>query len=491
MQAAYGVLTSGRAIDILIGAAGTGKTRVVAAIAGAWCQAGAGRVIGLTTSTNASHVLAAEGLTESHNFARFLGRLKDSDQTLGHLPVARGDLLVVDEASMVSTEDLAAVEEIATRRGAKILLTGDPAQLSAPQAGGVMRLLADEHGYYQLATVQRFEQDWERDASLRLRAGDADALADYDQRGRILDGTREQITETAYQRWLADHLSGTPSLLLVTTNAQAAELARRARDELAALGMVATDNLIELRDGNLAGAGDLIVARQNDRIVAGEPGRPLANRDVLRIDGWEEIGEARVALVRRMTGRHRRTGNITWSETFELPEDVHRAARRPGICRERPHRGRPDGRHRAPGRGRNGQPRVVLRRHEPRPRTQHRLRHHRTRPRRRPHSPASARTRHRGPRRRPRLAAALAPPRRPGGRPGPGTGPADRHRNDAPRTRPGRQPGHPRPDLGRRDPHPRHAPLRGCPPLAAARPALGAIPAGPRTRHAHPAAAHR
>ena len=30
VQAAYGVLTSGRAIDILVGAAGTGKTRVVA-----------------------------------------------------------------------------------------------------------------------------------------------------------------------------------------------------------------------------------------------------------------------------------------------------------------------------------------------------------------------------------------------------------------------------------------------------------------------------
>ena len=269
VQAAYGVLTSGRAIDILVGAAGTGKTRVVAAIAEAWHEAGAGRVIGLTTSTNASHVLAAEGLTESHNFARFLGRIKDSDQTRGHMPVRRGDLLVVDEASMVSTEDLAAVEEIATRRGAKILLTGDTQQLSAPQAGGVMRLLADEHGYYQLSTVQRFEQAWEREASLRLRAGDAGALAEYDQRGRILDGTREQMTETAYQRWLADHLSGKSSLLLVTTNAQAAELSRRARDELAMLGLVATDDLIELRDGNVAGVGDLIVARQNDRILAG------------------------------------------------------------------------------------------------------------------------------------------------------------------------------------------------------------------------------
>ncbi len=319
-QAAYGVLTSGRAIDILVGPAGTGKTRTVARLARAWREAGAGRVIGLTTATNAAHILAAEGLGDSHSLADFLGRIEGSDRTRGHLLVTPGDLLVVDEASMVSTADLAAVEDIATRCGAKILLTGDTGQLSAPEAGGAMRLLAGEHGYYQLHAVQRFDQEWERAASLRLRAGDADVLAEYDQRGRILDGTREQMTDAACRRWLADHLSGRESLLLVTTNDQAAELARRARDELAALGLVATDDLAELADGNVAGAGDLIVARQNVRIEAGEPGRMLANRDVLRIDGWNEAGEERAARVRRIVGRTL-LGVAQWSAPFELPED--------------------------------------------------------------------------------------------------------------------------------------------------------------------------
>jgi flagellar biosynthesis GTPase FlhF len=39
-QAVYGILTSGRAIDILVGPAGTGKTRTVAMLAGIWRQAG-------------------------------------------------------------------------------------------------------------------------------------------------------------------------------------------------------------------------------------------------------------------------------------------------------------------------------------------------------------------------------------------------------------------------------------------------------------------
>ena len=327
-QAAYGVLTSGRAIDILVGPAGTGKTRTVARLARAWRDAGVGRVIGLTTSTNAAHILAAEGLGDSHSLADFLGRIEGSDRTRGHLPVTPGDLLVVDEASMVSTADLAAVEDIVTRWGAKILLTGDTGQLSAPEAGGAMRLLAEEHGFYQLHAVQRFEQEWERAASLRLRAGDVGVLAEYDQRGRILEGTREQMTEAAYRRWLADHLSGRESLLLATTNNQAAELARRARDELAALGLVATENLAGLADGNEAGAGDLIVARQNVRIVAGEPGRMLANRDVLRIDGWngqerdESLGSAASS---GGAGRARRCGPRHSSCLSSTLGDMHRA----------------------------------------------------------------------------------------------------------------------------------------------------------------------
>lgn len=319
-QAAYGILTSGRAIDVLVGAAGTGKTRVVATLARIWLDAGAGRVIGLATSTNAARVLAAEGVPETRNLADFLGRLPGTDRTRGHLRVRPGDLLIVDEASMVPTADLAEVEAIATRAGAKILLTGDTAQLSAPGAGGAMRLLADEHGYYQLRSVQRFDQDWERRASLRLREGDREVVAEYDQRGRILDGTREEMAAAACRRWLGDHLSGADTLLLATTNVQAADLARRARDELAALGLVARDDLAELHDGNVAGPGDLIVARQNARVMAGQRGRRLTNRDVLRIELWDEIGEERFAVVRRRLGRDRRTGLVRWSGHFELPE---------------------------------------------------------------------------------------------------------------------------------------------------------------------------
>ena len=48
-----------------------------------------------------------------------------------------------------------------------------------------MLLLADRLGYVQLAEPVRFTAAWERGASLRLRSGDATALDEYDQHGRI------------------------------------------------------------------------------------------------------------------------------------------------------------------------------------------------------------------------------------------------------------------------------------------------------------------
>jgi hypothetical protein len=65
------------------------------------------------------------------------------------------------------------------------VLAGDQEQLAAVEGGGAMMLLADRLGYVQLAEPVRFTAAWERAASLRLRQGDATALDEYDQHGRI------------------------------------------------------------------------------------------------------------------------------------------------------------------------------------------------------------------------------------------------------------------------------------------------------------------
>jgi hypothetical protein len=104
--AALGLLTSQRAVSVLVAPAGTGKTYTMAQFAQVWTEQTGARVIGLTMSENAARVMAGEGMTEAHNIARFFARRQ---------PVYEGDVLVVDEASQISTSD---------RPGLRTWLTG-------------------------------------------------------------------------------------------------------------------------------------------------------------------------------------------------------------------------------------------------------------------------------------------------------------------------------------------------------------------------------
>ena len=98
------------------------------------------------------------------------------------------DVLVMDEASQVATTDLAAMLAVVRAGGARVVLTGDTAQLGAVEAGGMMRLIAEDLGHWELAEVRRFDAEWERLASLQLRQGARAALRAYDARGRIRGG---------------------------------------------------------------------------------------------------------------------------------------------------------------------------------------------------------------------------------------------------------------------------------------------------------------
>ena len=317
--AAYVVLTSSRRAEVMAGPAGSGKTRAIAELARIWRDAGMGEVIGLTTSQTARNVLAEAGLARAYNTAQFLGHLRGRREARGPLPVSRGSLLVLDEASMMSLPDMAAILALARDQDCKVVVTGDHEQLAAVEGAGAMMLLARRQGYVQLAEPQRFTHAWERDATLRLRAGDVTVLAEYEQHGRLRGGTAEQATEQAYRAWLADYLDGKDALLMARTDDQVRELSRRARDDLIRYGVVSADPPIRLAQGEQASTGDLVMARRNTRAVqAGNPSRDLANRDILQITSITP-GSPR-AEVRRLSGHDPDTGQARWSEAFQVPK---------------------------------------------------------------------------------------------------------------------------------------------------------------------------
>ncbi|MFF0341775.1 ATP-dependent RecD-like DNA helicase [Kribbella sp. NPDC004875] len=151
--------------------------------------------------------------------------------------------------------------------GAKLLLVGDDAQLSAADTGGAFRLIAKDTEAAELTDVWRFTNPWERDASLALRAGNRAAIDAYDDHDRLTAGSSDQMEDAAYKAWLADTNTGKASLLIAADNMTVARLNARARLDRIITGEVEPDG-IELHNGNHVGLGDHIVTRLNNRRLA-------------------------------------------------------------------------------------------------------------------------------------------------------------------------------------------------------------------------------
>ncbi len=309
-EAVVTLLTTDAMTVPLNAAAGSGKSHTMAVFARLWTQFTGGRVIGLTTSTNAAEVLANEGLAESYNIAQFLGKVEGSDKLRHPVRVNEGDVLVLDEATQASTVDVALVQQAARHAGARMHPVGDTEQLGSVEAGGIFALLATDLPGARLEEIRRFAQPWQAEASQRLRKGDIAALAAYQRRGRIRGADHEAVFDKAAQAYLADLLRGRDVLLLAGSSAEAADLSRRVQAQLAQAGRVG-EGVFDLADGNMAGVGDLVRARHNERIDAG--GRRLTNRDTLLVMSADQ-GSGH-AWVRRRTADPAEP----WSRPFRIP----------------------------------------------------------------------------------------------------------------------------------------------------------------------------
>jgi AAA domain len=115
-----------------------------------------------------------------------------------------------------------------------------------------MSLLAQRLGHARLAEPVRFRNQWEQQASLRLRSGDTAVLAEYDQRGRIVGGDPERMMDAAAAAYVALTAAGTDTLLMAADHALRRELNRRIREDLITLGIVSDGPAVTIAGGTRA-----------------------------------------------------------------------------------------------------------------------------------------------------------------------------------------------------------------------------------------------
>ncbi len=263
------LLTSPATIDVVAGPAGTGKTALLRAAKNGWDDSGTPVVGCALAAVTARRLEAATGIPAS-SITRLLGDLTDPDRPESR-GLARGTVVVVDEASMVGTRDMATLARHVHDAGGKLVLVGDPAQLPEIEAGGVFAALAERAEH--LTDNRRQAHAWERQALHDLRAGNVTAAIDaYLSHDRITIARTAQEARADLVRSYLTHRSiidGDPydTVALASTRRDVDALNTEIRAALQREGRLGPDiATVHRRDQDVRhyATGDLVVITAND-----------------------------------------------------------------------------------------------------------------------------------------------------------------------------------------------------------------------------------
>ena len=236
----------------VVGYAGTGKSRLLGAAREAW-EASGHRVLGATLSGIAAENLEASSGIESRTFAS-----RSYYWMQGRELLTSKDILVVDEAGMLGTRQLAEVVEEVKKQGAKVALVGDPQeQLQAIEAGAAFRGIIENTSKAQLTEIWRQKVGWQKEATVQFSTRQtATALAKYAAHDCVHEfATQSQAKQAVVDAWndaRINHPEKTQIILAYTRN-DVKELNTAARSLRQSLGELGRDYLIRTREerGNL------------------------------------------------------------------------------------------------------------------------------------------------------------------------------------------------------------------------------------------------
>ena len=302
------LVTSGQRIQAGVGPAGTGKTTALEAAIACWHAAGY-EVIGAAVGGTQTVVLGEETGVEARTVASVLARVRHlgTDATLGPHTV-----LLVDEASLLSTSDAAALVGAIRSSGATLRLVGDPAQHGAVAAGGFFRWIVEHHAGPQHRDGEQAEEGGGTErradecpalvvnrrqaapelAEVRLALAEyregkiTEALTRLERDGRITEaGSVEDAYDLLACAWYAEVLrrredpSRAASPMTAQRNFDRRELNARARALLKADGTLVGPELV------VNGIGFQV----NDEVIARIPDRELRAPGA-RHDAWVRNG---------------------------------------------------------------------------------------------------------------------------------------------------------------------------------------------------------
>ncbi len=253
---ARALVEGGDGVSVLIAPAGTGKGFTLGVAQAAWSAADV-QVLGAAVAARAAAELRTGAGIPSMTIASLIGQLDDGKA------LARRSVLVIDEAGMVGTRQLARLVEHASSRGAKVVLVGDPRQLPEIDAGGVLGALAQHVPVLTLSENRRQSEPWERAALNQFRSGSVEkALDAFEIHGRIERvATLADVRARIVDAWASARIDGEEPIMLAARREDVRALNKLARATMAER----LDGPTLVVDGEPFQAGDHVMTLRNNR----------------------------------------------------------------------------------------------------------------------------------------------------------------------------------------------------------------------------------
>lgn len=248
----------------VIGYAGTGKSTMLSVAREAWEQADY-RVQGAALSGIAAENLENGSGIASRTLASFEHRGVEGRDRLGPR-----DVLVIDEAGMIGSRQMERVISEAEKRGAKVVLVGDPEQLQAIEAGAAFRALAERHGAMEITEVRRQREGWQQLATRELATGRTEQAIDaYAEHDAIhVSDMRIDARAALIERWNRDREASPADsrIILAHTNDEVRALNVAARQRMRQAGALGSEVTVQAERGERQFApGDRIMFLRNER----------------------------------------------------------------------------------------------------------------------------------------------------------------------------------------------------------------------------------
>jgi conjugative relaxase-like TrwC/TraI family protein len=274
------LLGGGEGIIVVVGEAGTGKTYALTAAAEGWVASGVEMRVAAPT-WRAANVLRSEGL-DATSVASLLGEF-DRAARRGEAALGHRSVLVVDEAGMVDSRNLARLIDHVQEADAKLVLIGDPAQLGEIEAGGLFASVAARTEPVVLDEVIRHRHELEREGAKLIREGEGrEAISIYQGAERVtVSDDPLARREAMVSDWWRSYEQGEDALMIAKRNAEVRELNALARQQMKAAGRLGGEEIAV--GGARFAAGDQVITRINDQRAG------IYNRERWRV---ERVGEA-------------------------------------------------------------------------------------------------------------------------------------------------------------------------------------------------------